>query len=159
MILSEYGWTVCELWICAPSFIFFFDWTFHVNKAWFPQPLSCSFSKIQKKKPSLKTDMNEDNPYFILWHVICGFLELKSTQYKKLVPNALQFTSCKSHDSNQAKNIRLLFFSFSPINLAFWCFCFVFYVVWKISNFNVWTAKHYHQVWLYLKVRSYGPVS
>ena len=30
--------------------------------------------------------------------------------------------SCKSHET---KNIRLLVFSFSSINLTFWCFCFV----------------------------------
>ena len=56
---------------------------------------------------------------------------LKSTQYKKLVPNALRLTywnskSCKSNEKNEANDIRLLFFSFSSINLGFWCclFCF-----------------------------------
>ena len=53
--------------------------------------------------------------------------------------------SCKSHEKNETKNIRPLVFSFSPINLAFWCFCFVFHVVCKISNFNKWAAKHLAQ--------------
>ena len=38
---------------------------------------------------------------------------------------------------NEEKNIRLLVFSISSIDLAFFdVFCFVFYVVCKISNFN-----------------------
>ena len=49
--------------------------------------------------------------------------KVKATQYKKLAPNALRFTyylkSCKSHEKNETKNIRLLVFSFSSINLAF----------------------------------------
>ena len=42
------------------------------------------------------------------------------------------------------KNIRLLLFSFSLINLAFWYFLF-FHVVCKISNFDTWMAKHLAQ--------------
>ena len=50
-------------------------------------------------------------------------VQVKSTQYKKLVPNASRFThqnlkSCKSHEKNETKNIELLVFSFSSINLA-----------------------------------------
>ena len=49
---------------------------------------------------------------------------LKSTQYKKLAPNALLFTyknwnSCKSHEKNETKNIRLLFFHFDVFYLWF----------------------------------------
>ena len=55
---------------------------------------------------------------------------LKSTQYKKLAPNALRFTykklkSCKSHETNETKNIRPLVFSFSSI-LIFYVFFFKF---------------------------------
>ena len=46
---------------------------------------------------------------------------------------------------DETKNIRPLVFSFSPIDLAIWCFIFVFHVVCKISNFNKWTAKHLAQ--------------
>ena len=56
---------------------------------------------------------------------------IKSTQYKELAPNDLRFTyqnliSWKSHEKNETKNPRPLVFSFSPIDLAFWCFCFIF---------------------------------
>jgi hypothetical protein len=41
------------------------------------------------------------------------------------------------------KEYQILSFHFSLINIAFWCFFFLcFHVVCKISNFNVWTAKH-----------------
>ena len=58
---------------------------------------------------------------------------VKSTQYKKLVPNALRFThqnlkSCKSHEKNETKSIRLLVFSFLSNNLALWCFLFYFFM-------------------------------
>ena len=36
--------------------------------------------------------------------------------------------SFKSHEINQTKNIRLLVFSFSPLDLAFWCFLFCFFM-------------------------------
>ena len=44
---------------------------------------------------------------------------LKSTQYKKLVPNTMRFThqnlkSCKS--KNEARNLKHLLLSFSPID-------------------------------------------
>ena len=47
---------------------------------------------------------------------------------------------------NETKNIRLLVFSFSPIDLSFFIF-FVrfFHVVSKISNFDMWTEKHLAQ--------------
>ena len=74
---------------------------------------------------------------------------VKPTQYKKLAPNALRFTyhlnlkSCKSHGKDETKNIRPLIFSFSPIVLAILMFFVLsFHVVWKISNFSMWTAKH-----------------
>ena len=49
------------------------------------------------------------------------------------VQEALQFIyenlkSCKSHEKNETKNIRPLVFSFSPIDLAFWCFLFCFFM-------------------------------
>ena len=79
------------------------------------------------------------------------FFHLKSTQYKKLAPNALWFTylnlkSCKSHEKNETKNMRLLVFSFlinkSSILMFFVLF---FHVVCEISNFNMWTTKHLEQ--------------
>ena len=55
--------------------------------------------------------------------------------------------SCKSHEKDENKNIRLLFFSFfinrSNILMLFVLF---FHVVCKISNFNMWTTKHLVQV-------------
>ena len=59
-------------------------------------------------------------------------LLVKSTQYKKLAPNALRVTyylkSCKLHEKNETKNIRVLLFSLSSINLPLHsdAFCFVF---------------------------------
>ena len=73
---------------------------------------------------------------------------VKSTQYKKLAPNALWFTyqdlkSCKSHAKNETKNIKLLVFNFSPILLL--GFVPFFHGVCKISNLNMWTTKHLAQ--------------
>ena len=60
---------------------------------------------------------------------------------------------------SETKNIRLLVFSFTSINLSFWCFfvpCFL--VVCKISNFNMWTAKQLAQVsCTELPLRAYCP--
>ena len=57
---------------------------------------------------------------------------LKSTQYKKLAPNSLWFThwnlkSCKPHEKQKQKSCSFLHF----IN-----------VICKISNFDMWIAKH-----------------
>ena len=49
------------------------------------------------------------------------------------------WNDCKSHEKNEAKNIRPLVFSFLSINLAF------FHLVCKISNFNMWTTKYLAQ--------------
>ena len=47
---------------------------------------------------------------------------------------------------NETKNIRLLVFSFLPINLGFGCILWVFFhMVCKISNFDMWTTKHLMQ--------------
>ena len=46
---------------------------------------------------------------------------------------------------NQIKDIRLLVFCFSLINLAFDLFWFFFMWFCKISNFNMWTVKHLAQ--------------
>ena len=70
-------------------------------------------------------------------HKIWGPPILKSllniTQYKKLAINTLRFTywnfkSCKSHENNETKDVRSLVFSFSPINFAFCCFLFCFFM-------------------------------
>ena len=42
--------------------------------------------------------------------------------------------------------IRLLVFHFSSTHVAFWCFLILFFhAVCKVSNFNMWTAKHLAQ--------------
>ena len=58
------------------------------------------------------------------WYVTALVGIGKVNSVKKLVPNTLQFTyqnlrSCKSQVKNEKKNIELLVFSFSPINLVF----------------------------------------
>ena len=55
---------------------------------------------------------------------IINSFQVKSTQYKKLAPNALRLTyqnlkSFKSHEKNETKNIRFLVYSFSAIDLVF----------------------------------------
>ena len=73
---------------------------------------------------------------------------IKSTQDKKLVPNALRFTywSLKSNEKKLIKEHQTLIFQFfinkSSILILFVLF---FHVVCKISNFNVWTAKYLAQ--------------
>ena len=80
--------------------------------------------------------------------LVLSQLAIKSTQYKKLVPNDLQFTyrnlkSCKSNEKNETKNIRLLFFSFSTLNLIILMLFVSFdHVVFKISNIDMWTIKY-----------------
>ena len=71
--------------------------------------------------------------FFKLFMMSTEYPVIKSTQYKKLAPNALRFTyqnlkSCKSHEKNETKNIRPLVFSVWPIDLAFWCFLFCFFL-------------------------------
>ena len=72
-------------------------------------------------------------------------LYLKSTQYKKLAPNALWFTSCKSHEKikQRTSDSSFQFFINKSITLMF--FVLFFHVVCKISNFNMWTTKHLAQ--------------
>ena len=80
---------------------------------------------------------------------------IKSNQNKMLAPNALWFTyqnlkSCKSHEKNETKNIRLLIFNFSP----FWCFLFFMgFVRFQIlisEPQSIW-RKHLVLIWLYQK--------
>ena len=60
--------------------------------------------------------------------------------------HVLKFEILQITWKNQTKNIRLLVFSFSPIDLAFWCFLFCFFhVVCKISNFDMWSTKYLAQ--------------
>ena len=61
-------------------------------------------------------------------------LYLKSTQYKKLAPNALWFTSCKSHEKikQRTSDSSFQFFINKSITLMF--FVLFFHVVCKISN-------------------------
>ena len=80
--------------------------------------------------------------------------DLTSTQYKKLAPNTLLFTywnlkSCKSQRKNKTKNIRLLVFSFSSINLAFWCYCFVFSCGLQDFKFEYVNCKAFGASFLY----------
>ena len=67
--------------------------------------------------------------------------------------------SCKSHEKIKQ---RTSVFSFLPINLAFWCFYFVFHMACKISNFNLWKLKHLAQascteLTLKVKIKAYCP--
>ena len=79
------------------------------------------------------------------------FVSLKSTQYKKLAPNALRFTywnlkSCKTHEKIQKNPIKMLNLLVKNWKLRVWCYLFhYFHVICKISNFNMWTAKHLAQ--------------
>ena len=51
--------------------------------------------------------------------------------------------SCKSYEKNETKNFRLLVFSSSPKNLAFWRFLFCFFMWFaRFQIFNMWTEKH-----------------
>ena len=66
---------------------------------------------------------------FICYRVIQG----KMTRYQPLFVkvNSVQEACakyCKSHEKNERKNIRPLVFSFLPIDLAFWCFLFCFFM-------------------------------
>ena len=69
--------------------------------------------------------------------------------------------SCKSHEKNETKNIRLLVFSFSSINLAFWCLLFCFFM-W-FARFQILICKPQSiwrklliLSWLYLNVKIRG---
>ena len=64
--------------------------------------------------------------------------------------------SWKSHEKNEAKNIRPLVFSFSPINLAFWYF-FLCFFMW-FARFQILISELqsiWHSIlvlsWLYLE--------
>ena len=79
----------------------------------FPKPMGMCFVKCDIVINVFIDTINEKKN--------CG-TNVKSTQYKKLAPNALQFTnlkSFKSHEKNETKNIRPLIFSFSKLYLAF----------------------------------------
>ena len=73
---------------------------------------------------------------------------VKSTQYKKLVPNALRFTywnlkSCKPHEKQNKKHQNARYIGEI---LRVWCSLFhIFHVICKISNFNMWTEEHLAQ--------------
>ena len=75
-----------------------------------------------------------------------GQRALASAEYKPLNKKDdflhLKFEILQVTWKNETKNIRLLVFSFLPIEIAFWCF---FFVVCKISNFDMWTDKHLTQ--------------
>ena len=75
-------------------------------------------------------------------------LELKSTQYKKLAPNALwvrilKFGILQTTWKNKTKNIKMINLLVKNWKLRVWCSLFhFFHVICKISNFNMWTTKH-----------------
>ena len=75
---------------------------------------------------------------------------LKSTQYKKLVPNTLWFTywnlkSCKPYE-NETKNIKMLNIWVKNWKVRVRCSLFhFFHMICKISNFSMWTAKYLAQ--------------
>ena len=111
------------------------------------QTISMASCLISNQGNSAKTDLiRQSKVWSYPWNKQTNKVEdilLKSTQYKKLVPNALQFTcwnlkSYKSHEKNETKNIRLLFFSFSSINLAF---CFIFWCCLQDFKFQYVNRK------------------
>ena len=59
--------------------------------------------------------------------------------------------SCRSHEETETKNITSLVFSFSPIDLAFWCFfVFCFFMSCMISSFNTYVNhKAFGTIFLY----------
>ena len=75
------------------------------------------------------------------WHLKVNSVTEACT--KCFAVHILHFEILQITWKNETKNIRPLVFSFSSINLAFWCF--FFHVVCKISNFNMWTAKYLAQ--------------
>ena len=85
--------------------------------------------------------------YFLVKSWICAFIILggrnscilslsikvlviiKSTQYKKLCGSHIKIWNlANQHGKNETKNIRILVFSFSTINLVFWCFLICFFM-------------------------------
>ena len=97
-----------------------------------------NFCQTTKSQVVTKFNVTEPRLHCIL--SLCHIVE--STQYKKLVPNALRFIyqnlkSCKITWKNKTKNIRLLVFNFSWIDLVLWSFFFSFYEVCNISNSNM----------------------
>ena len=78
--------------------------------------------------------------------IMCKVNSVQEACAKCFAVHILKFEILKITWKNESKNIRPLVFSFSSINWAFWCFLFCFFhVVFKISNFNMWTAKHLAQ--------------
>ena len=82
---------------------------------------------------------------FISFHTSYRTHSIKSTQYKKLAPNALWFKlKCEilqivwNKWNKQHQTISFQFFTFSILMF--------FHEVCKISNSNKWTAKHLAQV-------------
>ena len=65
--------------------------------------------------------------------------------------------SCRSHEKNKTRNIRHLVFIFSPIDLAFWCFFFCFFM-W-FARFQILICD-WHKLlvlsWLYFRLKSWG---
>ena len=72
-------------------------------------------------------------------------LVLQEACAKCFAVHILKFKILQITWKNETKNIRLLVFIFSSINLVFLLFVLFFDVVCKISNFDMWTAKHLAQ--------------
>ena len=79
----------------------------------------------------------------IMTSFVFAYVVLKSTQYKKLVPNALRFTyqnlkSCKPHGNQNKKhqNAKSIGEKLKTKDLMFFV-SFFFHVISKISSFNV----------------------
>ena len=92
-----------------------------------------NFCQTTKSQVVTKFSVTEPRLHCIL--SLCHIV--KSTQYKKLVPNVLRFIyqnlkSCKITWKNKTKNIRLLVFNFSWIDLVFWSFLFCFFTRFAI---------------------------
>ena len=72
--------------------------------------------------------------------------DIKSTQYKKLAVHMLKFEILQTTWKNKTKGIKMLNLLMKNWKLRVWCSLFhFFHVICNISNFNMWTEKHFAQ--------------
>ena len=80
---------------------------------------------------------------------ICVLYKVNSVQEacaKCFAVHLLKFEILQTTWRNKTKNIKMLNLLVKNWKLRVWCSLFQFFhVIWKISNFNMWTAKHLAQ--------------
>ena len=86
-------------------------------------------------------------PFLRFFDFLCKYHCVKSTQYKRLAPNALRFTyqnlkSCKSHKKYETLSFQFFTNRFSILMF----FISFFHFICRISNSDKWAAKHLAQV-------------